>query len=183
MTEVTNQLSAWQILAHYDQISEQNSASLSRAQSSGELLRCLQCKVGSYSMLVPQSALVEVLPLPEITEVPGGPAWLLGLANRYGQLLPVVDVYGFITEKASKTPIRSLLVVGVGDNTIGLAISNIGQPVSAHSSPSPPSQISKSAAMPSSFSQFLHSWAAAGNLWHPVLNVEKLQFSINQWQN
>jgi chemotaxis signal transduction protein len=183
MNEAANQLSAWQILAHYDQVSEQNSASVSRAQSSGELLRGLQCKVGEHSTLVPQSALLEVLPLPEITEVPGGPAWLIGLANRYGQLLPVVDAYGFITNKASKVPARSLLVIGLGDNVMGLALSHIGQPISVHRSDSPPDQISKSAAMPSTFNQFMHSWATAGDRWHPILDVEKLQHSINQWQD
>lgn len=183
MTEAADQLTAWQILAHYDQIAEDKSASLSRAKSSGEYVRGLQCKVGSYNFVVPQHALQEVLPLPATTTVPGGPAWLLGLANRYGQLLPIVDAYGFVTGKASKTAIRSLLVIGTGDNAVGLAIANIGQPIGAHTTPKAPAQISKSASMPSSFTPLLQCWAALGDTWQAVLDVEKLQHSINQWQN
>lgn len=182
MNEAANQLTAWQVLARYDQIAEKNFATLTRAKASGDFIRGLQCRVGSYPMLAAQSHLVEVLPIPEVTVMPGGPAWLLGVANRFGQLLPVVDVYGFITGKASKSAIRSLLVVGEGSNAVGLAVCNIGQAVSAHTCDAPPVQISKSAATPSSFAPYLKNWAATGDEWQPVLDVERLQQSVNQWQ-
>lgn len=182
MNEAANQLSAWQVLAHYDQISEQTSASLSAAKANGDFIKGLQCKLGAYSMLAPQSSLVEVLTLPEITPIPGGPAWLLGLANRYGQLLPVADAYGFITNKASKAPHRTLLVIGRGDNAVGIAVSNVGVPTSARTSAEPPDQISKSAALPQPFSPYIQRWAVTGDSWQPILDVEKLQHSINQWQ-
>lgn len=33
----------------------------------------------------------EVVPAPAVTPVPGAPAWLLGVANLRGQILPVLD--------------------------------------------------------------------------------------------
>jgi twitching motility protein PilI len=39
---------------------------------------------------------VEILPLPPLTAVPGALSWMLGVANIRGALLPVVDLKQFL---------------------------------------------------------------------------------------
>jgi len=39
---------------------------------------------------------VEILPMPQVTPVPGAQPWLLGVANIRGNLLPIVDLKQFL---------------------------------------------------------------------------------------
>ena len=40
--------------------------------------------------------MVEILPLPPVTPVPGAQPWMLGVANIRGNLLPIVDLKQFL---------------------------------------------------------------------------------------
>lgn len=75
-------------------------------------------------MLAPMSEVNEIVSLPDVTRVPGVRPWVLGLANMRGNLLPVMDLQGFIfgepTTADPKT--RRLLVINHGGVYAGLLV-------------------------------------------------------------
>lgn len=52
--------------------------------------------VGPHRLVSEYAHVVEILPLPALTPIPGGLPWLLGLANIRGSLIPVVDLRQFL---------------------------------------------------------------------------------------
>lgn len=62
------------------------------AETAGESSReALLLPLGRDWYALPLVEVREVLPVPGVTPVPGGPRWLVGVANLRGQILPVVD--------------------------------------------------------------------------------------------
>lgn len=53
-------------------------------------------RLGQRRLVAPFDEVVEILPLPPVTPVPGSQAWMLGVANVRGNLLPVVDLKQFL---------------------------------------------------------------------------------------
>ena len=86
----------------------------------------LNVKIGAESVLLPQQQLAEVLSPPALTPIPGTPAWLLGLANHYGRLLPVIDVYGFIHGRAWPSISNSRVIVTDTEPSLGLVVNELG---------------------------------------------------------
>jgi hypothetical protein len=67
----------------------------------------------------------EVLPVPPITPVPSGPPWLIGLINRRGELLPVIDTGASFGLGATE----GLSHVAVADTRLGpVAVAATGAP-------------------------------------------------------
>lgn len=58
----------------------------------GTQARHVVFRLGAETFAVPVGAIEEIMPLPALTRVPRAPGWLLGLTNRRGDILPVVDV-------------------------------------------------------------------------------------------
>ena len=55
-----------------------------------------QYRVGSHRLASGFDEVVEILPMPALTHVPGALPWMLGVANVRGTLLPVVDLKQFL---------------------------------------------------------------------------------------
>ena len=58
--------------------------------------RGLAYRVGERRLASMFDDVVEILPLPPITPVPGAQAWMLGVGNIRGNLLPIVDLKQFL---------------------------------------------------------------------------------------
>ena len=75
-------------------------------------------------LLAPMSEVTEIVSLPEVANVPGVRPWVLGLANMRGNLLPVMDLQGYLfgqnSEASPKT--RRLLVVNHAGVYAGLLV-------------------------------------------------------------
>ena len=87
-----------------------------RSPAGGILLRLGGCRYA-----VGMDEVAEVVALPAMTRVPGTPAWLAGVANWRGRMLPVLDVRSLLG--AATTPLATsarLLVVQDGEVTAGL---------------------------------------------------------------
>lgn len=85
----------------------------------------LQIKLGQTPLLLPQQQLTEVLSPPILTPIPGTPAWILGLANHYGQLLPVVDLYGFFFGRSWPDAVNSRVIVTDSEPSVGLVVTQL----------------------------------------------------------
>ncbi len=83
-------------LADYEQRSLAHVAGLPERLDAPGLWRGVAYRVGCLRLASGFDEVVEILPLPALTHVPGALPWLLGIANIRGSLLPVVDLKQFL---------------------------------------------------------------------------------------
>ncbi|MES2663068.1 MAG: chemotaxis protein CheW [Pseudomonadota bacterium] len=80
----------------------------------------------SQIFIVPLHEILEILPVPRYSRVPGGQAWLLGVSNIRGNLLPLCDLSSLI--KGTKITFGSkkrALVVSHGDLMIAFVVDHV----------------------------------------------------------
>lgn len=78
-------------------------------------------RLGSSRYAVSMADVAEVVSLPLVTRIPGSPAWLCGVANWRGRLLPVLDVRVLLgTPVIPLASSARLLVLQDGETTAGL---------------------------------------------------------------
>ncbi len=83
-------------------------------QGSPRVLRAIGIRVGAQRFMVPVSAVESVLTPPEVARVPQTAAWLSGIANWRGQVLPVIDLACFAWGEASQAASESRVLVVAG---------------------------------------------------------------------
>ena len=84
------------VLADYEQRSLAHVAGLPEQLDAPGLWRGVAYRVGSHRLASGFDEVIEILPMPALTQVPGSQAWMLGVANVRGTLLPVVDLKQFL---------------------------------------------------------------------------------------
>lgn len=84
------------VLADYEQRSLSHVAGLPEQLDAPGLWRGVAYRVGTHRLASGFDEVVEILPLPALTAVPGALSWMLGVANIRGALLPVVDLKQFL---------------------------------------------------------------------------------------
>lgn len=83
-------------------------------------------RIGQRHLLGGIAEVNEILPLPAVTPVPGTRAWLVGVANVRGNLVPVVDMAAFIdSASAELTENSRLLVVRQPAGSVGLLVDEV----------------------------------------------------------
>ncbi|NRB37788.1 MAG: purine-binding chemotaxis protein CheW [Pseudomonadales bacterium] len=74
-------------------------------------------------MIAPLGEVVEMLPVPSVTRLPGVQEWVLGLANVRGRLLPLFDLEVFFGGQPSAHRLnRRVLILEMGDLYAGLVV-------------------------------------------------------------
>lgn len=69
-------------------------------------------RLGRRRLVAAFDEVAEIVPLPTVTPVPGASAWMLGVSNVRGTLLPVVDLKQFLEgERTALMASRRVLVV------------------------------------------------------------------------
>jgi chemotaxis signal transduction protein len=97
----------------------------------------------SYGM--PVQRVREIIRVPPITRVPNGPAFLEGVINLRGQVIPVLDLRKHLGVEATAHTRRSRVVVGeLGEYTVGMVVDAVSQVVMVPASnvEPPPSLVS-----------------------------------------
>ncbi|MGV8941884.1 MAG: chemotaxis protein CheW [Lysobacter sp.] len=89
-------LDPFAILLDYELRSLAHIAGLPEQLDAPGLWRGVGYRIGNRRLASGFDEVLEILPLPQVTPVPGARAWLLGLANVRGNLLPVVDLKQFL---------------------------------------------------------------------------------------
>lgn len=84
------------VLADYEQRSLAHVAGLPEQLDAPGLWRGVAYRIGRHRLASGFDEVVEILPMPLLTPVPGALPWLLGVANIRGTLLPVVDLKQFL---------------------------------------------------------------------------------------
>ena len=68
-------------------------------------------RMGDVRLLAPFGEVSEILTLPNLTKVPSAQAWVMGLANVRGTLLPILDLGMFIEGRKTTLHSRTRLMV------------------------------------------------------------------------
>jgi len=96
VAEPQRQSTPFEILADYEQRSLAHVAGLPEQLDAPGLWRGVGFRIGHKRLAAGFDEVVEILPMPQVTPVPGAQPWMLGVANIRGNLLPIVDLKQFL---------------------------------------------------------------------------------------
>jgi len=103
-----------------------SSNGLPHKQEKGSEWSGIAFRVANASLVVALGEVVEILEFPDITFVPMTRPWVRGMANVRGSLLPVIDLNGYLNGSATKTTIRTrVLVIDHIDVFTGLVVDEV----------------------------------------------------------
>ena len=129
MAAAAKRLSSFDVLADYEQRSLEHVAGRPEMIEAPGHWRGVGFRLGKRRLAAAFEEIVEILPLPAITPVPGSQPWMLGVANVRGNLLPVVDLKQFL--EGERTVVhegqRVLVVRQTGGNVAVLIDELYGQ--------------------------------------------------------
>ena len=89
-------LAPFDVLVEYERRSLAHVAGLPEQLDAPGLWRGVGYRIGNRRLASGFGEVLEILPLPQVTPVPGAQSWMLGLANVRGNLLPIVDLKQFL---------------------------------------------------------------------------------------
>lgn len=84
------------VLAEYERRSLAHAVVLPAREAAPDQYRGVGYRVGKRRLISNFGDVVEIVPLPPMTPVPGAQPWLLGIGNLRGNLFPVVDLKQFL---------------------------------------------------------------------------------------
>jgi twitching motility protein PilI len=89
-------LPPFDILDRYERRSLAHVVGLPEQLDAPGLWRGVGYRIGHKRLASGFDEVVEIMPMPQVTPVPGAQPWLLGVANIRGNLLPIVDLKQFL---------------------------------------------------------------------------------------
>lgn len=101
-------------------------ASLGSAGSGQDVWTGVACRVGERRLVLARAALRELVPVTDLTFVPGTPDWVRGVLNLRGQVLPVYDLNRlFGGELTVLARVSRILVVEHRESLAGLLVDEV----------------------------------------------------------
>lgn len=78
------------------------------------------------TFVVPMRDVTEVLPVPNVTRLPGVQKWVRGIANVRGEILALVDLNDFVGAGRVTNPVLSRVVaIQIGDMGFGVVVDRV----------------------------------------------------------
>jgi twitching motility protein PilI len=122
----TAALTPFEILARYEQLSLAHASGTPEKLEAPGLWRGIGFRAGSRLFVSGIDEISELLAPPALTPVPGTQAWLMGVANVRGNLVPVIDLARFLFgERTQHTERTRLLVVRQGGGSVALVVDEV----------------------------------------------------------
>ena len=119
-------LTPLQMLLDLERRSRRQAAELPQKIEITEMWNGIAFRIGDMQMVAPMNEVSEILDMPELTRIPNAKPWVLGIANVRGNLLPVMDLSGYLFGKSTRTHKRSrLLVVNHESINSGLLVDEV----------------------------------------------------------
>lgn len=116
----------YEILAAYEQRSLAHVAGAPEQVEAAGLWRGIGFRLGDRHFVSSISEVNEILTWPALTTVPGAKAWLLGIANVRGNLVPVIDLRDFILGGRNQVGDASrVLLVRQTGGSVGLLVDEV----------------------------------------------------------
>jgi twitching motility protein PilI len=90
------------------------------------LWRGVGYRIGGRRLASAFDEVIEILPLPQVTPVPGAQAWMLGVGNVRGNLLPIIDLRQFLEgERTVLHEAQRVLIVRQPDGDVAVTIDEL----------------------------------------------------------
>jgi twitching motility protein PilI len=122
----TATLTPFETLARYERLSLAHASDTPEKLEAPGLWRGIGYRVGSRLFVSGIDEISELLAVPVLTSVPGTQAWLLGVANVRGNLVPVIDLARFLFGERTLLSERTrLLVVRQGGGNVALMVDEV----------------------------------------------------------
>jgi twitching motility protein PilI len=119
-------LSPFEALADYERRSLAHVAGMPEQIEAPGLWRGIGFRIARRYLVSSISEVNEILTFPALTVVPGTRPWLLGVANIRGNLVPIVDLRGFVEgERSTLTDSTRVLLVRQQGGTVGLLVDEV----------------------------------------------------------
>ena len=100
-------------------------AEMETTQATGIVGR-LALQLGAWNLLLLMQDITEIIPVPQVSRVPGVKPWLLGIANLRGTVISIIDLHQYLGGKPSTiTPSSRVVVVSSGEWEYGLLINGV----------------------------------------------------------
>ena len=113
-------------LAEYERRSLAHAVALPARAAVAEQWRGVGYRVGQRRLVSGFEDVVEIVPLPPTTPVPGAQPWLLGIGNLRGNLFPVIDLKHFLEgERTVMHEGQRVLVVRQAGGDVALTIDEL----------------------------------------------------------
>lgn len=84
------------------------------------VLEVVEVEIAGGRFGIPLRAAQQIVPMPRVTELPGLPAWILGVAQVRGRLVSVLDLGRWFGLEATLNP-TSLVLIGSRSRLLGIA--------------------------------------------------------------
>ena len=118
--------SPFDILEAYERRSLAHAVQLPERQFTQDLWRGVGYRVGKRHLVSDFREVVEIVPMPPITPVPGAQPWLLGVGNLRGNLFPVVDLKYFMEgERTVQQEGQRVLIMRQAGGDVALTIDEL----------------------------------------------------------
>ncbi|OEY99843.1 MULTISPECIES: chemotaxis protein CheW [Stenotrophomonas] len=118
--------SPFDILEAYERRSLAHAVQLPERQFARDLWRGVGYRVGKRHLVSDFREVVEIVPMPPITPVPGAQPWLLGVGNLRGNLFPVVDLKYFMEgERTVQQEGQRVLIMRQAGGDVALTIDEL----------------------------------------------------------
>ncbi|MGJ7518185.1 chemotaxis protein CheW [Pseudomonas baetica] len=123
---MTESLTAFELLLQIDQRCRLLAADLPSQPIRQDNWSGIGFRLGEHWYVAPMGEVSEVLHEPRFTQVPGVKAWVKGVANLRGRLLPIMDLGGFLGhEPSTARRQRRVLVVEHQEVFAGLLVDEV----------------------------------------------------------
>lgn len=99
------------ILYQLDQRSKAYAHSLPQQLEAKSTWDGIGFRLGEFTVLAPMEQVGEILTISDISRIPGAKEWVRGIANVRGNLLPILDLPGFVFGKVGKMTRKSRVLV------------------------------------------------------------------------
>jgi len=86
--------------------------------------RSLIFRAGGHVYACPIDAVREVVPLEQITRLPGAPLFVSGLINVRGTIVTVIDAGLYLHSRTCRAP-GSIMLIDIGTRLVGLLVDTV----------------------------------------------------------
>lgn len=107
------------------QIDAEIAARLLAETDAARLIHRRGFRAGDLRLLVKMDAASEVAEMPQLFRLPGAPPGIIGLVNRHGRVMPVMDLSVLFGNQQEHPANAWLLTCGRGDEAVGLIIDSL----------------------------------------------------------
>jgi twitching motility protein PilI len=118
--------SAFEILLDYERRSLEHVAGMPEQLEAPGLWRGIGFRLGDVYLVSSIAEVSEILRVPTLTNVPGTKAWMLGIANVRGNLMPIVHLRGLLEGEIYKhVDTARVLSVKQAGGSVGLIVDEV----------------------------------------------------------